>query len=283
MRFLRISALLFLAALAYPMPARSADKIPPVAWNQLEDQELSADARLALFMGGGSWRHARTKHFYYHYADEAKALEIYESAEFYYRWICHFLGVDSSRPSNPIHLFLFQDAALWNNFKRHSNPSEPVINAYSDGWDIFIFEGGSRWTSRRSLVHEMAHRLLSKVFEKPVPLFLNEGFAQIAAYKAIASDFTKNQFDQRKLPKLKTESYVPLKSFSGVNAYPADLANFYLESEWLVKFLVHRSRENFTRLLKDVSGGAGFEEALQRDYGMDLPAFEAEFKRYAVS
>ena len=122
--------------------------------------------------------------------------------------------------------------------------------------------------------------------QRPLPLWLNEGFAEYASRLARASyQRARNYVAHPRSVPIPQEQLIPLAQLTAIRAYPSgDITVFYGESERLVRFLVAVDRAAFFALLDGLARGESVDSALSRSYGgrfFDLDALEKEFVVYA--
>lgn len=263
----------------------SATEIKIVSWRDLSDADLSPSGRFALSLNPETWKHAETEHFVYHFTDPKEAETITIHAEVYYRWIKDFLGVRSDRWRKKSHIFVFSQEDAWKRFLEKAAPELLEAGGFTDGWELFLYRAPYWLSPRKILAHEMTHLILFRFLEGPLPLFLNEGFSEFVSYRALAVQFGGNEYDLRTPSRIPREKFIAPEKLEGMRTYPEDALDvFYRESEWLVRFLTASfGRENFYSLLRGVSRGSSFGEALKTACGMDVETFRQKFEAYAVS
>jgi len=267
-------------------PAHAASKMPVLAWKSLTDQNLTPNGQLALSLTAKEWKHAETEHFIYHFTNEKKAETVYLHAELYYRWIKNLFGVQEDHWAKKAQIYIFTDKSLWEAFiarVRHAFKGD----AFTDGRDLFMFRDAHWAVPRRTLAHEITHLIVFRFLEKPIPLFLNEGFAGFVSYRTLAWQFGRSEYSFRKILRIPRDQFIPLIDLITMESYPEDQERrkiFYRESELLVRMLIlNYDGPSFYRLLQDVSGGASFVESVQKIYRMNLETIKVDFYDYAVS
>jgi len=279
-----IVVILTLATLYYPrMPHPAAADIPTVEWARLSEKEISPQGRLALSLDEKAWRHAETRHFIYHFQNLEEGETIYINAEAYYKWIAELFGAEEYIWLKKSHLFVFTDEKTWNDFKTRGNLSTE-LTAFTTGWELFLYRKPYRLAPKKSLAHEIMHIIMFRFLNGPVPLFLEEGFAEFVSYRVLALETEGDEYRIRIVELIPEEKFMPLKELTETSTYPkGKVETFYRESELLVRFLIlNYDSKKFYALLRDVSKGKSFEKALNDIYDIDFETFEKKFKDYAV-
>ena len=116
-RLSRAVQFFFLFFLFLPSFSFASLPVKAVDWNDLKDRNVSADGRTALQMNRDAWKHAETEHFIYHFRDEKQAETVLVHAEAYYQWIKDVFGVASDPSKVKCQVYIFEDKALWEEFK----------------------------------------------------------------------------------------------------------------------------------------------------------------------
>lgn len=263
----------------------SASSIPLVEWEDLTDQKLTETGHAALAVYGQAWLHAETEHFVYHFHDSKEAETVFVHAEVYYQWVKGMFGVAEDVEKNKSHIFVFDDRDLWRSFKGRTPEKIPGAEAFTNGQELFIYREPFWLKPQRVLAHEITHLILFRFVRNEVPLFLNEGFAEFMATKAIAMKADGNDFNVRTFQLVPESEFIPLKELVSLKNYPPDRTEvFYRESELLTRYLIlNHPREDFYALLRKTAGGSSFEKALEEIYSMDLETFTDKFEHYAVT
>lgn len=276
MDVLKLVAAVFLLLVS---PA-AAKEIPAIDWKTLSDTDITPVGKAALGYKKGEWKHAETKHFVYHYTDPREAETIYIHAEIYYDWIKAIFGVSEDRWKKKAHVFIFQDPADWTDFLAKNRPGTQA-SAFTNGFELFIRRDPFYLAPMRIMAHEITHVIVFRFLDGPIPLFLNEGFAEFISYRAVAMQAGRSEFDMRTLQLIEPKDFIPLETLAVMRDYPeGKVETFYRESEWLVRALIlkHDSKL-FYALLKEVSGGARFQDSLSQLYGKEIETLATEFKK----
>ena len=151
---------------------------PTVGWDDLSDKQLTDTGRQALKIYGDAWQHAETAHFVYHVHDAKEAETVLVHAETYYGWVKETFGVRSDDEKRKSHVFVFDDKALWKSFNARTPERLPGAEAFTNGFELFLYREPFFLEPQRVLAHEITHLVLFRFVQGTVPLFLNEGFAE---------------------------------------------------------------------------------------------------------
>lgn len=157
---------------------------------------------------------------------------------------------------------------------------------FTDGWELFMYRNPFWLAPRQVLAHELTHIILFRFLEGPIPLFLNEGFADYVSFRAISTQFEGNEYNVRLVELVPPDQYIPLQELAGMTYYPQTrdgVINYYRESELLVRYLVTTyGNEKFYSFLHGMSTGETFKKMIQKTYELDLRDFEEKFKAFAI-
>ena len=266
--------------------AAFAENIPLKEWNDLSDTDVSPKGKAALGTGAKNWKHAETEHFVYHFADEKQAETVYISAEVYYRWIKELFGVSEDHWKRKAHVFVFEDKEIWKQFNTRFGAILEG-DAFTDGWELYIYRNPFWLSPKKTLAHELTHMIVFRFLDGPIPIFLNEGFAEFVAYRAIATQFDGNEYSIRTIQHIPEDKFIPLDELIHAQTYPQGkekIETFYRESELLVRYLIlHYKGPQFYELLHKVSGGKNFERVLAEVYGLSLEKLSVDFHSFAIA
>ncbi|MFH1996024.1 MAG: hypothetical protein ABIJ27_03385 [Candidatus Omnitrophota bacterium] len=289
MRHKKVQVALFvlitLLAVCVGQYAGAAADIATVQWKRLSDTDISPIGRSALALDKKKWQHAETGHFIYHFVDADWAEIVYINAEVFYSWIKDIFGIRKDTWTKKVHIFVFTDEARWNDFKEKARVTAHG-DAFTSGWELFFYRRPHVLTARKSLAHEITHVIVFRFLDGPIPIFLNEGFAEFISMRAIAMQEQASEYDLRAVKFLTKGEYLPLEELIAAKTYPTSkeaLIIFYRESELLVRHLIlNHQTEKFYKLLRLVSKGQTFKQAVKKTYEKDFTSFEKEFKKYAL-
>ncbi len=141
--------------------------------------------------------------------------------------------------------------------------------------------------ANNSLGHEIAHLVVFRLYQRPLPRWLEEGFAEyVSRINRASYERARNYAAHSRSPSIPREQLIPLPQLIAMADYPAakQIHVFYRESERLVRFLAAANRDAFLALVDSVGRGESFESALSRHYGarfFDLADLENKFVPYA--
>lgn len=264
----------------------STAQISTREWRDLSDQDLSPEGKLALSLDKTLWKHTETEHFITHFTDAKEAETVYVHAEVYYEWIKELFGVTADTWKKKMHLFVFRDQKAWDVFLERAHP-RLLADAFTTGWELFIKRDPYWLSPMKTTAHEITHVILFRFLDGPIPLSLNEGFAEFVSYRALAMQMGRSEYDLRTLQLIPKEKFIPIKDLLSARDYPAaqeDVEIFYRESELFVRYLIlkHDSK-NFYKFLRNVSAGQPVLKCLESSYGMDLETLSSEFELFGVT
>jgi hypothetical protein len=265
--------------------AAASERIPFIEWSDVSNKDLSPQARAALSINPDAWRHAETIHFLYHFKDAKLAETVYLHAEGYYDLVKEIFDVREDTWSKKAQIFVFENADLWREFNARIG-QDADRPAFTTGWELFL-EHQPHWLETpKMLAHEITHVVFFRFLDGPIPLFLNEGFAEFIAYRALSPQADGDMYRLKTVGLLKESEWIELKDLIQINSYPEDDARtevFYKESELLIRYLVTQCPQSrFYPLVQEISRGTAFPDAVSKLYGMDFADFAAKFKLYAV-
>ncbi len=263
----------------------SASVIKAVEWQELSDRTLTETGQEALKVYGDAWQHAETEHFVYHFHDAKEAQPVWVHAEAYYSWVKQLFGVRSDQEKRKSHVFVFEDREVWKSFNARTPEKLPGAEAFTNGFELFLFREPFFLEPQRALAHEITHLVLFRFVKGTVPLFLNEGFAEFMATKAIAMKTDGDPYRVRTFQKVAKEDFIPVMELAVMSAYPEGRETvYYRESEHLTRFLIlNHGPEKYYSLLKQTADGQPFERAVEELYEMDPETFSEKFRVYAMT
>jgi hypothetical protein len=270
-----------------PDGGRGLGGLAEVRFENLTDRNISERGRTALAISAPKWKHAETANFVYHFSQGFVATQVSVEAEYYYRIYAKELERDTSRWERKCHLFIFEEPADWEVFKK-SAALDPWTGGVHAGGELFLLRDPSFKWKGHTLGHEVAHLVFFRFFGNGIPLWLNEGYAEDASIRAFAAYFRARGYASKPWSQaVPPAEFIPLSELTAMLAYPADAGKvgvFYNESQRLTRFLINAGRPQFAGLLGALAQGARFESALARAYGMrfsGLEQLEREFRDYA--
>ena len=262
----------------------SLAEIPILSFENLSDKDITPQGKSALSLNRENWRHAETPHFVYHFTDAKQAETVYLHAEVQYQWIKVLFGVEKDGWAKKGHIFVFEDEETWKKFNTRGGEKFLGFAAFTDGWELFMHRAPYWLSPQKTLAHEITHIIVFRFLDGPIPLFLNEGFAEFMATKAVAVQAGGNEYSIRTLQLVPKDDYISLKELSDARSYPPNIQIFYRESELLVRFLIlNHGSKNFYSVLKKVSQGEDFQKVLDAVYGFSLSELEEKFQAYAIA
>jgi hypothetical protein len=218
----------------------------------------------------------------YHFSRLTEAKPLARQAESNYAQIKEDLGVEKDLLEGKSHIILFSDKTKWAIFLSDAHLPD-WAGAVASGRELFMLVQPGDKDAADRLAHEMTHLVFFRFVPRPVPLWLHEGFAEYESKAAYA----KFKGIGLKPSDVARSSPADLKWLTSLSAYPtnpAEVVQFYRESERLVRFLISRHpRGQFVPFVNLLATGASFEEALLKAYAAQyrkLDDFKKTFARF---
>lgn len=276
-----------LATAADEEPVAGLNALPEVDFSALSQSDRNPLGAEALAIHPQEWKHGEGDHFIYHFIHSYVATPISVEAEFHFRVIARELGMETAPGgSAKSHVYIFEKPADWKLFQTKAR-LEPWTGGIHSRGSLFILRDPTFRFGNNSLGHEIAHLVLARLFQRALPLWLEEGFAEYVSRVNRASyERARNHVARPRSESLSGDRLMPLSQLTALTDYPSpDLIDiFYAESERLVRFLVATDREGFRGFLEAMAEGEPFDIVLARHYAGRFPnvaAFEKEFYPYA--
>ena len=248
-----------------PTPAAPGVAGPPVAfvqksWDKLSHKKLLEYGQKVFVPDPYAWQHAETEHFVFHYHELENAQKVGQFAEAYYQQIKGDLGILQDRLQRKNHAFIFNDEAAWKQFTAQIK-IEGWASGFASRTELFLFNPKGARFAIGSLGHEITHCIFYRFVSNPVPLWLNEGFAEYESSHAYAQI---KGLDDRRFPGYGPGSHYPLPELLRATKYPKErVGEFYGASERLVRFLLTKQdRRRFLPLVQMIADGRKSEDAL---------------------
>jgi hypothetical protein len=222
----------------------------------------------------------RERRFIYHFVHSYVATPVSVEAEFHYRVIAQELGL-ATMPgaSGKSHIYIFEKPEDWKLFQGNAH-LEPWTGGIHSCGSLFLVRDPGYKFANNSLGHEIAHLILFRVYQRPLPRWLDEGFAEYVSRVARASYQRARNYNARPHSQsIPADQLIPLSRLTTLVDYPAsgEIDVFYHESERLVRFLAGVDQLAFRALLDAVAHGESFDTALSRHYSgrfFDVAALE---------
>ena len=241
----------------------------------------------ALAIRPPDWKHGETEHFIYHFIHSYVATPISVEAEFHFRVIAKELGLETlPGASEKSHIYIFEQAEDWKAFQVNAR-LEPWTGGIHSRGSLFIVRDPAYRFANNSLGHEIAHLVLFRVYQRVLPLWLEEGFAEYVSRVTRASyQRARNYIARPRSEPISSDRLIPLSQLTALTDYPArgQIDTFYVESERLVRFLVATDPAAFRAFLDAIAQGEAFDTALARNYAgrfVNVAALDKEFHPYA--
>jgi Peptidase MA superfamily len=276
-----------LVSAAEEEPAPGLNALSELAFSALSQIDPNPLGAQALALHPEQWKHAETEHFVYHYVHSYVATPISVEAEFHFRVIAAELGHETMPGGTAkSHLYIFEKPEEWETFQTVAQ-IEPWTGGIHSRGSLFIVRDPANKFANNSLGHEIAHLVVFRLYQRPLPRWLEEGFAEYVSRITRASyQRARNYIAHPRSLSIPRERLIPLRDLIALQDYPAptQIDVFYRESERLVRFLAASDRNAFLALVDSIAHGESFETALSRQYGarfFDLADLENKFVPYA--
>ncbi|MBI5820100.1 MAG: hypothetical protein HZA88_14035 [Verrucomicrobia bacterium] len=249
-------------------------------WEKLSHKKLMEFGEKALGAEPQAWKHGETEHFVFHFQELADAQKVGELAEAYYRQVQMDLGVTQDRLTRKNHVFIFNNGNEWQKFAKVVRLDDWVMGV-ARRTELFLFSPQESRFATGALGHEITHCIFYRFVSNPVPLWLNEGFAEFESVHAYAKfrGLDETRYGSRR------PVHYPLKQLLSATKYPKeDVSKFYAASERLVRFLLtQQDRRKFLPFVQMVASGSKSEDALlfiYHDSFKSFAAFAAAFETF---
>ena len=238
--------------------------------------------KLALSTAPEKWKHAQTPHFIFHYRRVTEAQRAAREIEFTLWYVAQSLGAAPERYAKKSHVYVFQDAREWTQF-RHDAGMPKWTASFASGDDLFLHIGGpGEEFDSRILAHETVHAVIARLYPgKRWPLWLNEGFADHMAGVSMAA---RKRVWAKGLERELKNAKITLNELVGLTHYPAgteESTAFYQSSEKLVRFLLTAyPKEHFPKFVETMLTDKPFREAVVEVYSEQAKDYAAFLKKY---
>jgi Peptidase MA superfamily len=200
----------------------------------------------------------------------------------------------------PLNVYLFQRSADYTDF---------TGNRYTHTGGVFVagknqlaaYLEGRRDTLRRTLQHEAFHQFAFKAMGDNMPIWLNEGMAQLFEEAIWTGEtFLMNQVPPRRIRQLQSDLHenrlLSFRALTGLSspqwnanlAKDADLGGTQYNQAWaIVHYMAYgdggKNGARLVALLKGLSAGRKFEDAFRESFAVDMETFRARFEDYALA
>jgi hypothetical protein len=207
---------------------------------------------------------------------------------------------DLAADRKPIDVYLFDSKDDYIDFthSRYLNTGGVFIPGKNQ---LAAFMDGQRDTLRRTLQHEAFHQFAYKAIGPNMPIWLNEGMAQLFEEAIWTGEgFLMNQIPQRRIRQLQSDirmnKLLPLRTLMAMTpekwsqnlAGDAAFGSTQYNQTWaLVHFMAYgdegRNGVKLVRMLKAIANERGGEEAFREAFGPSLDLFNIAFERHAMA
>ncbi len=277
-----------------PSPSTSPSKIFPILLLlTLLPTPASAEPHLGL---------VRTKYYLLHSDIEDPLL--YDLGRrmdaMYAEYSRRLSDFDLRTDRKPLDVYLFQSKSDYTNFTagKHQNTGGVFLPAQNQ---LVSYCDGQRDTLRRTLQHEAFHQFAYKALGPHVPVWLNEGLAQLFEEAIWTGDgFLMQQVPPRRLRQiqsdLKNEKLLPFRTmieltpdqWSANLAKDASAGTVQYNQAWaMVHYMAYGEGGNnglkLVEMLRALAQGQDSPAAFEQSFGHNLAAFHAGFDRYIAA
>ena len=261
--------------------------LPEVEFSTLSSQDQNPLGARALALHPQEWRHGETEHFIYHFIHSYVATPISVEAEFCFRVITEELGPETSTsPAAKSHIYIFEKPDDWKAFQADAR-LEPWTGGIHSRGSLFIVRDPAYRFANNSLGHEIAHLMLFRRYQHPLPRWLDEGFAEYTSRVARASyQRARNYVAAPHSPSVPPGQFIPLAQLVAMVDYPPAIGSALsiMNQSDSCGFSLPRIGRHFWHCSMPSRRGESFDTALSHNYGsrfFDVAALETEFAPYA--
>jgi hypothetical protein len=243
-------------------------------WEKISHKKLMEFGEKAIGSDPHTWQHGETEHFVFHFHELSDAQKVGELAEAYYRQVQQDLGVTQDRLARKNHVFIYDDEEAWQQFVKIIRLDEWAMGV-ARRTELFLYSPRGRGFAIGSLGHEITHCIFYRFVSNPIPLWLNEGFAEFESGHAYAKF---KGINERYVVGRGGVATFPLKRLLAATKYPKEeeIPQFYATSERVVRFLLTtQDRKKFLPFVLMVASGAKSEDAV-------LFHYHDQFKNFAA-
>lgn len=245
-------------------------------------EDLGPEARAALTLNPSMWHEKESDHFKYYFRDSKAAEAAMVHAEAYYKAVKDIFKIENDSWSAKGSIFIFSSEEEWNNFQTRIHHQTARV-AFTTGTEVFLFNHAYWLATPGVLAHELTHLVFFRFLDGPVPLFLHEGFSEFISAKILSLKADGDMYRLGPVQLMKDSDWIDLKNLAAMETYPEDKQSYYKECELLVRFMVTEyPKTELSALLKEVSRGTSFEEAVTQIYGLGFETFAQKFKTFAI-
>jgi hypothetical protein len=221
----------------------------------------------------------RSAHFYALAPTIRSLSAAIEEAEFAWTWLDKWL--EPAPVSNHRSLLaIVDDPKLWQSLvDRHGLRHDSLAMQIQQ--ELYLKDDEGQAARPDRIAHEVVHLRLTSSGESPLPLWLEEGFANYAGWRcAVAINHARGITLYRNLPALDESRILPLSSLMALTAYPADPEDakvFYRQSEEWVAALVEVRGPEVMRTLVEKARSFKIDQpdGLREALAMEKPELES--------
>jgi hypothetical protein len=296
-----LAASLLLAACAHaqfaatpsPSPAATANPSPPhdiplieKKWDELSNQDVGEDGRIALAIKPERWKHAETENFVIHFRRVTEAHIVAREIEYDIWFVAKTLGATRQDYKKKSHVFVFEDEAEWQNFRSQTNAPQ-WSSSFASYDNLFLnirnIDRGGQFDSH-TLAHETTHAVVARLYPyEHWPVWLNEGFAEYMGGASVAS---RTHQPLKKFQSALSHAEMPLDEMFALKRYPEDrdkVDQLYQTGEKFVRFLMDElPPDRFRKFVTELLSTGDPKQSLMRVYGDKFKDFDGFEKKFAA-
>jgi hypothetical protein len=257
-------------------------------FDQLSNQKISREGRVALDIEPAKWHHAETDNFIIHYRRATEAQKVVREVEYDLWFVATTLGATKDRYAKKSNVYVFEDQAEWEKFLDMTENPMKWAASYAHGDELFLnVRGGGNsgpGTSfdSHTLAHETTHAVVARIYPgKNWPLWLNEGFAE---YMGGASVAARKGISARHFERDLHSAEMPLDQLTQLDQYPAteeQIRQLYQTSEKFIRFLMTEFPKDRIRLfIEAMLEGRDLPTAITSTYSDKVKDYGAFLKKY---
>ncbi len=257
-------------------------------FEELSNQTISPDGRLALSINPTKWKHAETDNFIIHYRRVTEAQRVVREVEYDLWYVATTLKATKDRYEKKSHVYVFEDEKEWKQYLDQSNNPMKWAASYAHGDELFLNirgagNSGTGTFDSHTLAHETTHAVVARIYpRRRLPLWLNEGFAEFMGGASVAS--RKGQTPRGFERDLRAAD-LPLDKLAETTSYPtteASIHQLYQSSEKFVRFLMTElPKDRIVTFIEAMLDGKPMRDAVLSTYSDKIKDWDDFQKKYA--
>lgn len=272
------------------MPSREVPLVEK-RLDQLSNQTISREGRVALDIDPAKWHHAETDNFIIHYRRATEAQKVVREVEYDLWFVATTLEASKDRYAKKSHVYVFEDQQEWEKFLDMTENPMKWAASYAHGDELFLnVRGGGNSGPGTSFdshttAHETTHAVVARLYPgKRWPLWLNEGFAE---YMGGASVAARKGISGRHYERDLRMAEMPLDQLTQLTQYPnteGQIRQLYQTSEKFIRFLMTEfPKDRISKFIEQILNGVGLPEAVLAVYPdkvKDYATFQKKYEKF---